>query len=82
MAEEREDTTQENFGDQPASGDPGSQNAEEQPTTGSPTGSSLRPEEKGTTPTVEESDDAEEPGSSPGAAGEGTQSTGNPLNAG
>jgi hypothetical protein len=33
-------------------------------------------------PRVRESDDDEEPGSSEGAAGEGTQSTGHPDNAG
>lgn len=82
MAEEREDTTQEKFGDEPAGGDPSGQNVEEQPASDEPSDESLPAEEKGTEPLVEESDEPEEPGSTPGSAGEGTQSTGNPRAAG
>jgi hypothetical protein len=81
--EERESDTSETFGDQPAGGQPGGSGyPEEQPGGSDPSGGAKDPDEKGTDKTVDESSAGDQPGSSEGASGEGTQATGHPQNAG
>jgi hypothetical protein len=71
--DERRDETQDQF-DQPQSQEPAKGgHGEEQPGGGGSSDTESEPDQK---------ERGEKPGSPPGAAGEGTQSTGNPLNAG
>lgn len=78
--EDRKDETQDQF-DQPQTQEPSEGGAGEEGPTGSDPGSGDGASDKGGNRRLE-SDQGDGEGSRPGAAGEGTQSTGNPVNAG
>jgi len=86
---ERKDESKEQF-DQPQSQEPSEGGVPEEGPTGSDSDSRSDSGGSGDGATdsggnerlTQESDEEDEPGSTPGAAGEGTQSTGNPVNAG
>jgi hypothetical protein len=79
--DDRKDETQDQH-DQPQSQKPSGTGYPEENPSGQSDGGEVSQDEKGTEPTDREHDSGEKPGSTPGAAGEGTQSTGNPLAAG